>query len=507
MRQLSATDAMFLQFEKPHVPFHIGILQIYQPLAGRAAPSLDEILTDLQNRLHVSESFRQKLVTARFGLDFPYWIEDPNFDLEYHVRHVALPRPGTWTQLTTLAARLHARMLDRTRPLWEITVIEGLDGVVDIPAGSFALYFKIHHAAIDGVAGAELLSAIHTTDPEMPKSSVPPAWSPKDPPSVHGLLRAAANNVRRPVRALRTAVPALPSPRAVAKSVIRLPGRSSKEEWEQRRTSIASTRFNGLVTAHRTFDSRACALEDVKRIKNAIPGATVNDVALAVVGGALRSYLEAHREAPNAELVALVPVSTRLPTDEVAGNRISVMMAALGTQIADPRERVARIAEATRAKKERINAVRARALAEAAEVLPGALVGVAMRRLGPRLATRRPIANVMVTNVPGPSEPLYAFGAPMLRLYGLGPITDGFGLAHLVGSYAGVFSFSVAACREMLPDIEFYGDQIDRALDDLRAATGVTAAPLPNMVGVDVPTEKPPVGHHGAAPTEGDVGQ
>jgi hypothetical protein len=135
-----------------------------------------------------------------------------------------------------------------------------------------------------------------------------------------------------------------------------------------------------------------------------------------------------------------VPVSTRLPTDEVAGNRISVMMAALGTQIADPRERVARIAEATRAKKERINAVRARALAEAAEVLPGALVGVAMRRLGPRLATRRPIANVMVTNVPGPSEPLYAFGAPMLRLYGLGPITDGFGLAHLVGSYAGVFS-------------------------------------------------------------------
>ena len=183
------------------------------------------------------------------------------------------------------------------------------------------------------------------------------------------------------------------------------------------------------------------------------------------------------------------------------------MMAPLGTQIADPRERVARIAEATRAKKERINAVRARALAEAAEVVPGALVGVAMRRLGSRLATRRPIANVMVTNVPGPSEPLYAFGARMLRLYGLGPITDGFGLAHLVGSYAGVFSFSVTACREMLPDVEFYGDQIDRALDDLRAATGVTAAPLPEVVGVGVAPEQPPLAHHGAAPTEGDVGQ
>jgi diacylglycerol O-acyltransferase len=478
MRQLSATDALFLQLEKPHVPFHIGILEIYQPLEGRAAPSLEEVLNELRTRLHLSGSFREKLVTARFGLDFPYWIEDPAFDLEYHVRHVALPKPGNLTQLNSLAARLHARMLDRARPLWEITVIEGLDDVEEVPAGSFAVYFKIHHAAIDGVAGAELLSAIHTTRPEVPESAALEVWTPKDPPSGQGLLlRAVGNNVRRPVTALRSAVPALPSVRGIASFLIGLPRRSSADRQEP--TSIASTRFNGLVSPHRTFDARACALEDLKQIKNSIPGATVNDVALAVVGGALRSYLEAKDEVPEKELVALIPVSTRLPTDADGGNRITVMRAPLGTHLADPRERVVRIAEATRARKEQGNAVRARALAEAAEVVPGAVVGVAMRRLGPMLVTRRPITNVMVTNVPGPPESLYAFGARMLRLYGLGPISDGFGISHLVGSYAGIFSFSVTACREMVPDAQFYGDQIERALHELREATGVSPSPIP----------------------------
>ena len=493
MRQLSATDALFLQLEKPHVPFHIGILEIYQPLEGRASPSLEEVLNELQSRLHLSDSFRQKLVTARFGLDFPYWIEDPEFDLEYHVRHVALPSPGNLTQLSSLAARLHARMLDRARSLWEITVIEGLDGIDDIPAGSFAVYFKIHHAAIDGVAGAELLSAIHTTRPQAPEAAAPVAWTPMDPPSGRGLLlRAVGNNVRRPVKAIRSAVPALPSARSIARFVIGIPGWSSGEKQESR--SIPSTRFNGLVSPHRTFDSRACALEDLKQIKNSIPGATVNDVALAVVGGALRSYLEAKGELPETELVALIPVSTRLPTDAEGGNRISVMRAPLGTHIADPRERVVRIAEATRAKKEQSNAVRARALAEAAEVVPGAVVGVAMRRLGPMVATRRPISNVMVTNVPGPPEPLYAFGARMLRLYGLGPIADGFGIAHLVGSYAGIFSFSVTGCREMLPDAQLYGDLIERALDDLREATGVIPSPIPDLAGTDLPKGEASVG-------------
>jgi WS/DGAT/MGAT family acyltransferase len=220
------------------------------------------------------------------------------------------------------------------------------------------------------------------------------------------------------------------------------------------------------------MDARSYALDDLKRIKNAIPGATVNDVALAVVGGALRGYLADRDELPESSLVAAVPISTRMPGDETGGNRISIMLAPLGTDVADPRERVAVIAATTRERKERANAVRARALADAAQVIPGGLVGVAMRRLAPLVASRRPVANVVVTNVPGPPEPLYGFGSQMLACYGMGPIMDGLGIIHLVGSYAGAFTFSFTACREMVPDPASYGERIDVAIEELLAAAG-----------------------------------
>ena len=479
MRQLSATDAFFLQLEKPHVPFHIGILQIYQPLDGRAAPSLEEVLANLRDRLHLSESFRQKLVTARFGLDFPYWIEDPDFDLEYHVRHVALPRPGTFAQLSTLAARLHSRILDRTRPLWEITVIEGLDSIDDIPAGSFAVYFKIHHAAIDGVAGAELLSAIHSADPTAAASPAPVVWTPTNPPSGHGLLlRAAGNNLRRPMKAIRSAVPVLPSPRSIARFVIRLPRRSSEIVQEQ--TAIVSTRFNGPVTAHRTFDVRVCALEDLKQIKNSIPGATVNDVALAVVGGALRYYLEARGEAPDSELVALVPVSRECPPTRRAaiGSRSCWLRSARTSPIrasespASPRRPGRRRSEQRGAGSSAGRGGRSRA---------GAVVGVAMRRLGP--LARHPASHRERHGHEraGPTRTAVrvrsAHAPPLRTRADRATASD---VAHLVGSYAGIFSFSVTACREMLPGRS--SSTVIRSSvrwTTLRKATGVTASPIP----------------------------
>jgi diacylglycerol O-acyltransferase / wax synthase len=463
MRQLSATDSFFLFCERREAPNHIGILQIYDPAAMPGGPlTFEEMLADLERRLHLSRAFREKVASARLGLDFPYWVDDPNFDLEYHVRHLALPRPGNWRQLCTLTARMHSRLLDRRRPLWEMTVIEGLDAVEGVAPGSFAIYFKIHHAAIDGVAGAELLSVTHASSPV---ADIPPAlepWTPHSSPSGWWLLaRAAANNLRRPVQAIRSAIPALPSPRGVVKALTHPPGLGSLT------ASVPWTRFNGPITEHRTMDARSYPLTDLKRVKNAVPGATVNDVALAVVAGALRGYLQSHDELPGSSLVAAVPVSTRLPGDDRDGNRISIMMSTLATDVADPLERVAAIAAATRARKERANAVRARALADAAQVIPGALVGVAMRRLAPLVASRRPLANVVVTNVPGPPEPLYGFGARMVSCFGLGPIMDGLGIIHLVGSYAGAFTFSFTACREMVPDPVFYGKCIDAAMGEL----------------------------------------
>jgi diacylglycerol O-acyltransferase / wax synthase len=468
MRQLSATDSFFLTSERRQTPNHIGMLQIYEPSGAPGGQArFTEMLADLEGRLHLARAFREKVVSARLGLDFPYWIDDPDFDLEYHVRHLALPKPGNWGQLCAQAARLHSRRLDRCRPLWEMTVIEGLDDVPGTPPGSYAIYFKIHHAAIDGVAGAELLTATHASSRVAPVAAPLELWQPEVTPTGLALLaRAGANNVRRPVRAVRSAIPALPSPRGVLRAITSPPGLPSLSN------PVPTTRFNGAVSEHRTMDARSYALADLKKIKNAIPGATVNDVALAVVGGALRGYLDSHGELPDASLVAAVPISTRMPGDDAGGNRISIMMSPLGTDIADPAERVAAIAEATRRRKERANAVRARALADAAQVIPGGLVGVAMRRLAPLVASRRPLANVVVTNVPGPPEPLYGFGSRMLACFGMGPIMDGLGVIHLVGSYAGAFTFSFTACREMVPDPACYGERIDAAMDELLAATG-----------------------------------
>jgi aldehyde dehydrogenase (NAD+) len=335
------------------------------------------------------------------------------------------------------------------------------------PLVNFAILFKIHHAAIDGVAGAELLTATHACSPDEPVTAPTEDWSPRGAPSGWGLLaRAAANNLRRPVRAVRSAVPALPSPRGIVKTVVRRPHLPSLP------TEVPVTRFNGSVTAHRTMDARSCDLDRLKRIKNVIPGATVNDVALSVVGGALRSYLQAHDELPKSSLIAAVPISTRLPGDENGGNRISLMMSPLGTDIADAVERVAVIAAATAAKKDRMDAARARAIADVTQLIPGAVVGVAMRRLAPMISARRPWANVVVTNVPGPPVPLYAFGSQMFACYGMGPILDGLGIIHLVGSYAGKFTFSFTACREMVPDPALYADHIQEALDELTKATG-----------------------------------
>src|SRR3954451_18714546 len=294
MRQLSATDAFFLFSERNQTPNHIGMLQIYDPseAPGGAVP-ISGMLANLQSRLHLARAFREKVISARLGLDFPYWIDDPDFDLEYHVRHMALPKPGTWRQLCAQASRLHSRRLDRSRPLWEMTVIEGLDGIEAVPPGSFAIYFKIHHAAIDGVAGAELLTATHASSPVQAIAAPLEPWRPEEAPSGWGLLaRAGSNNLRRPVRAIRSAIPALPWQRGVLRTVASRPSLTSLSN------PVPRTRFNAAVTEHRTMDARSYPLADLKAIKNAIPGSTVNDVALAVVGGALRAYLLDHDELP-----------------------------------------------------------------------------------------------------------------------------------------------------------------------------------------------------------------
>jgi WS/DGAT/MGAT family acyltransferase len=351
-------------------------------------------------------------------------------------------------------------------------VIEGLDHVAGVPAGSFAVLTKIHHAAIDGVSGAELTGAIH--DPAPVAEPPPPDefWAPERDPSLLELaLRTTANNVRNPFRFARTL-------RRSAPGLLNLFRGDPAAEVEGA-GPVPRTRFNGTVSSHRVVEGRAFSLQDIRDIRKRVPGATVNDVILAICGGALRSYLDHHGELPPESLVAMAPISVRSDEEEgTAGNRISAMAVTIHSDVADPLERLRKVHAATDASKATAEAVGARTMTDMTQFVPGSLAGLAARlytRLG--LANRiRPFLNTVITNVPGPQVPLYFTGARMVALYGLGPVMDGMGLIHPVFSYSGRISISITACRDLLPDPEFYAECLQASFDALvQAAT----APAP----------------------------
>ena len=472
MQQLSGIDATFLNLETPHSPLHISGLMIYdQSSAPGQHVTFKGILKNLESRLHLARCFRQKLVALPFGLDHPYWVEDSEFDIEFHVRHIALPKPGDWRQLCIQAARIHARPLDLKKPLWEMYVIEGLDGVEGLPEGSFAILTKIHHSAIDGVSGAAIGAAIHDLSPDA--EPIPPEdpWIPeRDPSFLELAVRAGINHVRQPYRLARVlANSAPPAIRAIVADQF-------SKASEGSGSSVPRTRFNGKVTPHRVIDGRNFSLDTVKRIRKKVEGATVNDVVLAVCGGALRRYLTHHHELPLDSLVAFAPISVRKSSQEGSGgNQVSGMLATLHTGISDPLQRLAAIHQSTKGSKEMSEAIGARTLTDITEFLPGALAGAAGRLVASSGLMRRmtPVANTVITNVPGPQVPLYMTKARMVAQYGLGLPMDGIGLFHVVFSYAGTISITMTGCREQMPDPAFYAECLQASFDDLCKASGI----------------------------------
>lgn len=471
MQQLGGLDAAFLNFETGRAPLHISGLAIYdQSSAPGEHVTFKGILANLESRLHLARCFRQRLVEVPFGLDHPYWIEDPEFDLEFHVRHIALPKPGDWRQLCIQAARIHARPLDLGKPLWEMYVIEGLDGVEGLPEGSFAILTKIHHAAIDGVSGVEIAAAVHDLAPDAVPPPAEERWIAEREPSIVELgMRTAVNNVRQPFR-FAQALSAV-APPAIRTLFDRSPGIDTPEG-----AVVPRTRFNGRVSPHRVVEARTFSLDQVKAIRKQAPGSTVNDVLLAVVGGCLRHYLDAHGELPTESLAAFAPISVRTESEKgTAGNQVSGMFVALHSDIADPLERLAAVRRATADSKEATNAIGARSMTDVGQFMPGALAGLAGRLVARTGLMRHinPIANCVVTNVPGPQVPLYMTQARMVANYGLGLPMDGLGLFHVVFSYNGTITVTMTGCREQLPDPGFYGECLQRAFDDLKEAAGV----------------------------------
>ena len=465
MQQLSQQDAGFLYSETSTVPMHICSLHVYDPsTAPDGHVTFDGILEHVRRRLPLARVLRRKLARVPFDLDYPYWVEDRNFDLEFHIRHVALPPPGDWRQLWVQAARLHSYPLDLSRPPWELYIIDGLDNSGDVPAGSFGIFIKVHHSAIDGVSGIELMNALHDLTPDG-RAPTLDTWEGEDDPAPWELLARAGQRIAfAPARFLQLLTTAISGTRSAP----------SRELERIRLPRLPTTPLNRKATTHRVGDGFRFDLERAKRIRSAVPGATVNDVVLAIVGGGLRTYLDSKGELPPTSIHAGVPVSLRTDDEKgQGGNRISLMIVSLGTDRSGALERLEAVHESTSHSKEANAGVGARALAEASELFPGALFGLAVRAL-PQLgadAVTSVMGNVCVTNVPGSQVPLYLCGARMDSYYGLGPVYDYAGPIHLVVSYLGKIHLSVTSCHEHIPDLEFYIQCLERSLAELDEAT------------------------------------
>ena len=468
MQQLSGLDATFIYLETGSTPMHIGSLAIYdQSTAPGGRVTFKEILSFFEQRLHKARAFRQRMVRVPLSLDHPYWIEDPDFDLEFHVRHIALPKPGDWRQLCIQAARLHARPLDLRKPLWEAYVIEGLDNVHGVPEGSFALVTKIHHAAIDGVSGAEIAAAIHDLSPDSEVDGPEKPWAAERLPTGIELLgKSVLRTAASPARFGKLLYRSAPS---LAKVVAGVANRQLKIP-----TKVPRTRFNGTVSPHRVFDGRAFDLNEIKAIKNSQPGTTVNDVVVSICGGALRKYLEAKNELPEESLVAMAPMSIR-PEERkgAAGNLVTAMSLPVRSDIADPLQRLLAVNQESIQAKKLAYTMGPTLAADAAEFLPSTVSGLIARTYASSgLADRvSPIVNTVISNIPGVNVPLYSMGSRMVATFGLGPLTHGLGLFQAVLSYNNTITITVVADRDMLPDPSFYCRCLEESFEELKAAT------------------------------------
>ncbi len=469
---------MMLRAETPATPLQIQLLLIYDPsTAPGGKVTFKGILEELDARLHLADVFRRRLTELPGGMPMPYWVDDPNFYLEYHVRHIGLPQPGDWRQLCIQIARLHARQIDLRRPPWEITVIEGLNAVAGVPKSSFAMALKLHHCAVDGMASVQMIAALHDLAADSPRPAGPDGpWQPDALPSTAELLsRATINALLHPFRS--AAVLASNAPAAVRGLAV-LPGKliggvASRVARGAVPTFPPKTRFNQTVSPHRVFEARFHDLADFKRIKASVPGATVNDVALAYVGGALRAYLDGHGELPDDSLVAACPMSLRKAGDTTSnGNDLFGRLQTLGTDIDDPLKRLATIAESTAGSRADAESSTTTHVLELIGTVPTALLGMTAKAASALPFSGPTIANTTVTNVAGPTEPLFFSGARLVRVAGLGPLVAGLNLIHVVASYNGTLSISATADRDALPDPARYAECMEQSFQELLAAVG-----------------------------------
>lgn len=475
MEPLGGLDAAFLSLEGGTTRLHVAAVLVMDPPEGRRSlfsPSTRyaQLRRLVDERLHLVPRLRQRAVRVPLGLHHPVWVDDPEFELDDHLSRASLPAPGGSRELDTLVADILSRPLDPDRPLWEMVVVEGLAG------DRTALVAKLHHAILDGVSGASVLAAFCDLDRRGRGAMADPEpWDPPELPSPAELLRYAAGSlVHQPGVVLEAAHHGMLAIADVGAHNRQLAERGQApppSPFRAPRTSL-----NGEISSRRRFASLSVPLEDLQLVRRAY-GATVNDVVLAAVGGALRRLLAGRGEWPRDPLVAMVPVSTRRPDDVTVGNRVSGMLVSLATDLADPVERLRAISAGTPVAKEQERLTAGRLVDDVAQMAAPLLSSRIMRwASGLRLFDRMPpLYNVTVSNVPGPPVPLWCARGRVVSVVPVGPVANGAALNVTALSYQGTVGFGLLACRRMLPEVQDLAIMVDDALAELVQAAGRVA--------------------------------
>ena len=456
--RLSGLDSSFLHLERNGTHMHVASTTLFE---GPAPPYL-EFRDHIASRLHRVPRFRQKLRFVPLGQGRPIWIDDPHLNLAYHVRHTSLPEPGSERQLRVLAARIFSQQLDRSKPLWELWLIEGLKG------GRFAIIGKTHHCLVDGISGVDITTVLFDVEREPAEVTDPDGeWLPEPEPSRAQILsEALLERALNPREAVRGARRALRGPRRALSRATEAVSAAGAFAWAG--AAAPESPFNFEIGPHRRFAWVRASLNDLKHVKNEL-GGTVNDVILAIVAGALGRYMRARgHPTVGLELRAMVPVSVRSDAQRGAlGNRLTSMMAPLPVWCEDPRRRLEVVRRSMGDLKESKQALGATLLTQLADFAPPTLVGQAAR-----LQSRQRFFNLVVTNVPGPQFPLYLMGRRMERVFPMVPLAKNQGVCMGVMSYDGQVNFGLTGDYDGMPDLEDLAREIEASIAEMIEAAG-----------------------------------
>lgn len=469
MERLSGLDASFLYLETSAQLLHVCGVILLDPETIPDGYSYETFKGVLERRISGVPMFHRKLKQVPLGIDHPVWVNDDDFDIDRHVHRMALPSPGGDAELADLCGHIAGIPLDRSRPLWEFFVIEGLE------SGNIAVFTKMHHSTVDGVSGANAISYMCSLEPDAPPlESAPKDQGHREPGDAELFARGVVSNLTKPVLAAKLIAP-------TASVLTRTIGRARSGTAMAAPLTAPRTSFNGTITGHRSIAIEDISLDKIKEIKNAVEGATVNDVVITVCGGALRRYLEERGELPTNSLVASVPVSVRGKSKKSGSNQVSTIFSRLGTDIADPLQRLAQVSEGNTNAKDHHKAIPADTLQDWAEFAAPRTFGLAVRVVSSlKLADSGPVIhNLVISNVPGPPVPLFFMGAKIKGLYPLGPIFHGAGLNITVMSSEKKMHVGVIGCLELVPQPWKLTEKFPEELDALHAAVQQDAKKKP----------------------------